>query len=580
MTDAAGAEQTPLSEVVGSAWRLSEATPEPDEEVAALFEHAASVILRRGDGSGAVAAFKRAAELSPVARERVRRAGHAAYLDASLMGELRTAERLLARTTRTVSGQYQPAEAALADSAILLYSDGDIAAAKRKLTEAVASFGELPPNAATTEYVLRMLLLLGHFACEGPQWAAFRAALEDAGPASQAHFGPIGAMLDDIAHCTPEVLKHFDAQIAGLDQLTDDSTALRITGVAAYVDRTPACRRVGRRCALEAAERGDMANFILAQSFLAFDALVSGQWDESIELAERAAELSRGRGYVLFQFYTRIVTAQIYAHRGENAELRRLTDEMLGWAAPRRARLITNAALAARARADIAAAAYENAYQNAVKIGPPGHLAVHTTFVTWVMLDLVEAAVQTGREDEARTHVAALRASGVAAISSRAVLQVESAAALTEPDDDAILRFDRCLATEGSEQWPFDLARVHLLYGERLRRMKSMAAARLQLDAAYEIFQRLGATPWSERAARESRATGQKRQRRVDSLREPLTPQELEIAQLAATGLSNKEIGQRLLLSHRTVGAHLYRIYPKLGISSRAALRDALAEPS
>jgi DNA-binding CsgD family transcriptional regulator len=55
-----------------------------------------------------------------------------------------------------------------------------------------------------------------------------------------------------------------------------------------------------------------------------------------------------------------------------------------------------------------------------------------------------------------------------------------------------------------------------------------------------------------------------------------LSPQEREIALLAAAGLSNKEIGERLHVSHRTVGAYLYRIFPKLGITSRAALRDAL----
>ena len=57
-----------------------------------------------------------------------------------------------------------------------------------------------------------------------------------------------------------------------------------------------------------------------------------------------------------------------------------------------------------------------------------------------------------------------------------------------------------------------------------------------------------------------------------------LTPQQLEIAQLAAEGLTNKEIGERLFLSHRTVGTHLYQLFPKLGITSRAALRDALKD--
>ena len=80
--------------------------------------------------------------------------------------------------------------------------------------------------------------------------------------------------------------------------------------------------------------------------------------------------------------------------------------------------------------------------------------------------------------------------------------------------------------------------------------------------------------------AMELRATGQTRPRVAPHDREALTPQELEIALLAATGLSNKQIGNRLFLSHRTVGAHLYRVFPKLGITSRAALRDALPHQS
>jgi DNA-binding NarL/FixJ family response regulator len=56
-----------------------------------------------------------------------------------------------------------------------------------------------------------------------------------------------------------------------------------------------------------------------------------------------------------------------------------------------------------------------------------------------------------------------------------------------------------------------------------------------------------------------------------------LTPQELQIARLAASGLTNKQIAERLYLSPRTVGGHLYQIFPKLGITTRAALRDALS---
>jgi DNA-binding NarL/FixJ family response regulator len=117
-----------------------------------------------------------------------------------------------------------------------------------------------------------------------------------------------------------------------------------------------------------------------------------------------------------------------------------------------------------------------------------------------------------------------------------------------------------------------------LAYGERLRRARAARAAGAQLTAAHDGFQRLGATPWARRAAAELRAAGHApAATTTNGSPELLTAQEHEIAGLAAAGLTNKQIGERLYLSHRTVSGHLYRIFPKLGISSRAALRDALS---
>jgi DNA-binding NarL/FixJ family response regulator len=81
---------------------------------------------------------------------------------------------------------------------------------------------------------------------------------------------------------------------------------------------------------------------------------------------------------------------------------------------------------------------------------------------------------------------------------------------------------------------------------------------------------------WSDRARRELRASGESSRRRDPEARDHLTAQEQQIAQLAAEGLTNREIGQRLYLSHRTIATHLYRIFPKLGVTSRGQIRDAL----
>jgi DNA-binding NarL/FixJ family response regulator len=110
-----------------------------------------------------------------------------------------------------------------------------------------------------------------------------------------------------------------------------------------------------------------------------------------------------------------------------------------------------------------------------------------------------------------------------------------------------------------------------------LRRNRAASAARVQLTEALTAFQSLRAQPWVTRAQNELRTSGRPRRSRDPHVTPTaLTPQEGEIASRAASGLTNKQIAQQLHLSPRTVSGHLYRIFPKLGISTRAALRDAL----
>jgi DNA-binding NarL/FixJ family response regulator len=118
---------------------------------------------------------------------------------------------------------------------------------------------------------------------------------------------------------------------------------------------------------------------------------------------------------------------------------------------------------------------------------------------------------------------------------------------------------------------------VQLAYGEWLHKQRQNSAARAPLRAATETFDALGVIPWSERARQLLRATGGTSRPRTPEARDQLSPQELQIAQMAADGMSNREIGQKLYLSHRTISSHLYRVFPKLGITSRTELRHALS---
>jgi len=193
-----------------------------------------------------------------------------------------------------------------------------------------------------------------------------------------------------------------------------------------------------------------------------------------------------------------------------------------------------------------------------------------------VLADLVEAAVHG---DGDLGHVAAIVSewTRVADATDAAHLQVQLryAGALLADEAEAEARFADAIAY-ASADWPYYHARAQLAYGVWLRRRRRVADSREPLREAAETLDALGSARRAERARRELRASGETVRRRTPEAWDQLTPQELQIAQLAAAGLSNRQIGERLYLSHRTVGTHLHRLFPKLGVSSRAELGAAL----
>jgi DNA-binding NarL/FixJ family response regulator len=120
---------------------------------------------------------------------------------------------------------------------------------------------------------------------------------------------------------------------------------------------------------------------------------------------------------------------------------------------------------------------------------------------------------------------------------------------------------------------------MEVAFGTWLRRQRRVVESRPLLRAARDAFDRLGNIPFSDIARSELRGAGESSQRRHEAWYE-LTPQESQIARLAADGLTNREIGERLFLSHRTIASHLYRIFPKLGVASRAQLARVVPEGS
>jgi DNA-binding CsgD family transcriptional regulator len=186
--------------------------------------------------------------------------------------------------------------------------------------------------------------------------------------------------------------------------------------------------------------------------------------------------------------------------------------------------------------------------------------------------DLVEAAVRLGQPQRAAEPLSRFCQWARRADTPGTVTLVERCHALLDLDGDAERHY---LAALKLHQASFEQARTQLLYGAWLRRARRKADARTQLRAAVDHLDRINATPWAERARAELRATGATIPRPGRTGPARLTLQELQVVRRAAQGLSNRDIAAQLFLSPRTVGYHLYKAYPKLGVTSRNELDPA-----
>jgi DNA-binding CsgD family transcriptional regulator len=560
------------------AWHLAEAASGPDEETASLLEQAAHQTLRRGDAVGAVAALRRAADMSPSRSERSRRIAKAAHIGADVAGDLHNVSQLLDDARQADPELSGSLYAAIAASFVLLNGDGDVDAAHDLLAgaiEALADPGDAEDNNMLVE-ALYTLELLCFFGGRPELWEPFYAAIKRLGPDVPAVLELQAKICADPARTAIPALFLLEAEISRLRGEADPTKIVRTAIAATFADRLAGCREALWRVVRDSREGGAITSGMEALTSLCVDSFMAGRWDQAGELADEAIRLSEAFGYGLLAWSGLWCKAVIAAGRGDVATVDMLADEMTRWAVPRRMLMVQHYCQHAKELAALGRGDYEAAYQHATAITPPGTLASHIPVALWVCMDIVEAAVRTGRHADAAAHVAAMNEARIGEISPRLALVAAGSAAIAAPQDEAAELFDRALAIPGAGRWPFDFARIQLACGERLRRARATAEARKHLAAALAIFEHLGAQPWALRANSELRASGHAPREAGYGITS-LTPREREIARLAAAGLSNKQIGERLFLTHRTVAAHLYQIFPKLGVTSRAALHAAIA---
>ncbi len=195
---------------------------------------------------------------------------------------------------------------------------------------------------------------------------------------------------------------------------------------------------------------------------------------------------------------------------------------------------------------------------------------------TWALAELIEAAIRCGKLEQAQAAFDRLADMAHASGTEWALgIEARSRALLSDGDGAEDL-YREAIARLGRTSGRVELARAHLLYGEWLRREQQRLEAREQLRIAHETFTRMGVEAFVGRCRHELLATGDRVRKRSVEIREDLTAQEDQIAQLARDGLSNAEIGERLFVSPRTVEYHLHKVFTKLGIGSRGELDLAL----
>ena len=364
-------------------------------------------------------------------------------------------------------------------SAYLLYGSGDVDAVCGRLCGAIALRPEpYDPADATLSEALQALhtLLLACFFGGGPVlWSRFDAAVARY-PAVPVLLATARSTFADPAHASPSDLPELDAAITGLADESDPLRIVRVALAGIYVDRLGGCAEGLRRVAAGGRRGENITPAICALFLLGIEAWQAGQWPELRQLAREGLDLCDEYRYPALAWLGKFLLACAAAACGDDAEALSLAGQMDQWAEPRRAYTVRAWAARAKALSALGRGDFDEAYQQAVLVAPTGTLPEFASHAVWMVLDLAEAAVRTGRCQQARDHVAAASGAGLGALSPRLRMLLHAASALAA-GDDRHPGFRDALAVEGAGRWPFDLARIQLYYGEQLRRGGGRARA-------------------------------------------------------------------------------------------------------
>ena len=567
------------------AWHRAQGASGPDETVAIELENSADRALARGGVAAAAAFLERAAMLTPSPGRRAARMLDAAKAKRDA-GALDAALRLLVAVG---NGPLDAVQTAHVD-----YLRGEIAFDRWHVRDAVrllhSAAGHFEGVSAESSREMRLRALdaaMWLVGLDGPGTSSIveTTAAALAGPPSPQPPRTADVLLDAFvarfidgyAAAAPlinraiEMLLAADVEAGRLDSWLPTTRSKMRAALAAEVWDAESWYALALRETEFARTTGAPIQLQLALNYLAWTLVVRGEFGKAESVIEEDFAAAAATGNPPLNFVALLVAAW----RGEHDKACELIEETAASAAAEGIGRVADFAAYARSVLDNGFGRHDDALA-AVK---PVFDHDHAGFGAVVLPELAEAASRTG---DLGTLAAARdwMAVRVQATPTPWALGIDSRiGALMSEGDAAEHLYRESLEHLGRAPLGVERARGHLIYGEWLRRQNRRVDARAQLRVAEEMFSAMGADGFADRARREILATGESaRKRSSDGGATPtdLTPQELQVAQLARRGLSNREIGRQLFISPRTVQYHLRKVFAKLGIRSRGELAHVL----
>ncbi|PYY51962.1 AAA family ATPase [Curtobacterium sp. MCBD17_023] len=556
-----------------AAWHRAAASDKRDERVAAELEEAAEQARRRGAQPEAVAALHRAATLTPDVGDRVRRLATAAEI-ARRAGATAVSARLVEEAI-PLAGDEQVVVGLTSTQLLLSMTAGtpgpsgvELMGLARRLggaegtdhpaeriavlwTAAVGYYGQPASGEARHRVEAEVL------AIEPSRWDPYRQmALGLLDPVHRA---------DGLRPELPRLAAALSEDTLGLQSLALTSESLQDLPMAfeSWSMAADRARRTGFQSDECQALRG-RANMHL----------MLGRLLPALDDIERAMRMVEDQALPVTEAAVTAIAARVMAWQGDLVR----ASATLARSRERAAEAPLALVSADQAWAGGLIALAEQRYQSAW--AELADVANHPVTAMWAVADLTEAAVRAGAQVAVTPIVESAARDAEVMGAAHLDMLIGRSRALLAPEDDAELHFRSAIDSGVAAGTLLELARTRLLYGEWLRRQRRPLHAREQLGQALRTFEAAGARALVGRVLAELRAAGvatpsASHRHRSDAI-SLLTPQELQIARLAARGMTNREIADQVYLSHRTVSTHLYKAFPKLGITARGQLREAL----